>query len=163
MTGMMGGICILCGGLFAWQCQHTLRQQRRDALADLAVSLERMGEEIRMARTPLPRLLEQLSRDCRPDAAALFQAAARALRQGESPAEAWRRAAEPLPLAPEDREAVQRLHWGGDEENVCKEIYLVTERLKRSLEILEARRPEEEKRSAAVCFSAAALLVILLI
>ena len=61
MRGMVGSLCILCAGLLAWQCQHTVRQRRRDTLADLLAALERMSEEIRQARTPLPRLLEQLA------------------------------------------------------------------------------------------------------
>ena len=163
MRGLVGSLCILCGGLLAWQCQHTARQRRRDTLADLLTALERMGEEIRMARTPLPRLLEQLARACRPDAAALFREAARAARQGDALAETWRRQAAALPLDPEDREALGALRLWGDEESVRKELALVRSRLARSLEELEARRPEEEKRSAALCFSAAALLVIVLI
>ena len=61
------------------------------------------------------------------------------------------------------REALGALRLWGDEESVRKELALVRSRLARSLEELEARRPEEEKRSAALCFSAAALLVIVLI
>ena len=163
MRGMVGSICILCAGLLAWQCQHTVCQRRRDTLADLLAALERMSEEIRQARTPLPRLLEQMAGACRPDAAALFREAAKAARRGDSLESTWRRRAASLPLDPGDREALGELRLWGDEESVRKGIALVSHRLTRSLEELEARRPEEEKRSAALCFSAAALLVILLI
>ena len=81
MRGMVGSLCILCAGLLAWQCQHTVRQRRRDTLADLLAALERMSEEIRQVRTPLPRLLEQMAGACRPDAAALFREAAKAARE----------------------------------------------------------------------------------
>ena len=163
MRALAGSLCLLGAGLLAWRCQYLARQRRRDTLADLVNALERLGEEIRLARTPLPPLMEGLARQCRPDAAALLTAAAREARLGGDPAGAWRRAAAELPLEDGDREALEQLSLTGDEARVLREAALARARLARSLEALEARRPEEEKRAAALCFSAAALLVILLI
>ena len=163
MSALAGSLCLLAAGGLVWRCQHTARQRRRDTLADLTAALERLGEEIRLARTPLPTLLERLAGDCRPDAAALFTAAARAIRQNGSLTAAWQKAAEALPLEKADREVLAGLTLSGDEDRVRRETALARARLERSLKALEARRPEEEKRSAALCFSAAALLVILLI
>ena len=84
MLSLFGSLLILSGGLLAWQCHHADRQRRRDTLNDCVTALEHISEEIRMARTPLPQLMEKLARDCRPDAAALFQKAAKAARQGEA-------------------------------------------------------------------------------
>jgi stage III sporulation protein AB len=120
-----------------------------------------MREEIRMARTPLPALLEGLAADNR--AGSLFLHAAEAARQGGDLAAVWRREAQALPLEARDREIVVSLDLRGDEESVCKAIFLATYDLAKSAGEQEQRRPEEEKRATALCFSAAALLVILLI
>ena len=163
MRALAGSLCVLAAGLLAWRCQRESLRRRREALADLTAALERLEEEIRLARTPLPALLEGLARDCRPDAAALFTRAAQAARQGGSPRRAWEEAVGALPLEEADREALAGLTLSGDEERVRREVELARVRLERSLAALEARRPEDEKRSAALCLSAAALLVILLI
>ena len=163
MRTLAGSALILGGGLWAFLRARGENRRRRNLLSDLLLALERMGEEIRMARTPLPHLLDRLAADCRPEAAALLRAAARAARSGEDVGAVWRREAAALPLEPRDMEALRGLDLGGDEESICKGISLVTRTLTRSLEESDARRPQEEKRTAALCFSAAALLVILLI
>lgn len=163
MRTLVGSVCILVGGLWAFLQIRRENRRRRNALSDLLLALERMGEEIRMARTPLPHLLERLAADCRPDAAGLLHAAAKAARAGEDVGAVWRREAGALPLEPRDLEALRGLDLGGDEESICHGIALVTHTLARSLEESDTRRPQEEKRTAALCFSAAALAVILLI
>lgn len=163
MRTLAGSALILGGGLWAFLRVRGEHRRRRNLLSDLLLALERMGEEIRMARTPLPHLLDRLAADCRPEAASLLRAAARAARSGEDVGAVWRREAAALPLEPRDIEALRSLDLGGDEESICKGISLVTHALTRSLEESDARRPQEEKRTAALCFSAAALLVILLI
>ena len=163
MRALAGSLWVLAAGFLVWRSRREVRRRRRNALADLTAALERLEEEIRLVRTPLPTLLEKLARDCRPDAAALFTGTARAARTGGDPVFAWRAASEALPLAEEDREALRSLTLTGDEDRVRREAELVRARLARSLEALEAREPEEARRSAAFCFSAAALLVILLI
>ena len=151
MLSLFGSLLILSGGLLAWQCHHADRQRRRDTLNDCVTALEHMSEEIRMARTPLPQLMEKLARDCRPDAAALFLSVV------------WKRGVETLPLDSKDQETLMGLDLTGDEENLRKGISLAVHRLQSTAEEWERRRPDEEKRAAALYFSAAALLVILLI
>lgn len=163
MRALAGSVLILGGGLWAFLRVRGENRRRRNTLADLLGALERMGEEIRMARTPLPHLLERLAADCRPEAASLLRSAAKAARSGEDVGAVWRREAGALPLEPRDIEALRGLNLGGDEESVCHGISLVIHMLTKSLEESDARRPQEEKRTAALCFSAAALLVILLI
>lgn len=165
MVKLLGSLCILSGGFLARWAQAAERRRKRDTLSDLLTALRRMAEEIRMARTPLPDLLERLSRDCGPDAAAFFRTVADAARQGGELSEAWAAAAEPLPLDGGDKADVQALgkDLRGDEENICKALSLVIYNLAKSAEEQDRRRPQEDRRATALCLSAAALLVILLI
>ena len=153
MLKLLGSALILGAG--AWLRWNTLAQQRRQrqTLRALLGALRRMAEEIRMARTALPLLLERLAGQCGPDAAVLFSGAAAALLSGE------------LPLPLQSREVLADLgaDLHGDEEAVCKAISLAVQRLEQHREDLENSRQAEEKRVTALCFSGAALLVILLI
>ena len=163
MVKLLGGLLVLSGGGLAWVLRRLEGKRRRDTLAELLWALRQMGEEIRMTRTPLPRLMESLAADCGVEVSALLLAAAEAAGRGEGLAETWREYAAALPLLPRDQEILRNLDLRGDEEHLGRELALVERRLADSLEELEKRRPEEDKRTAALCFSAAALLVILLI
>ena len=137
----------------------------RGVLFDLGGTLHTVsspeGRDVRFARL----LLERLASGCGPEAGAFFRAAASAAKQGERLPEAWKQAAEALPLPEADRMAVAALgeDLHGDEETICKAISLVTYQLAKALEESFRRKPEEDKRTAALCLSGAALLVILLI
>lgn len=165
MLKLLGSLCVAFGGTLAWHAQRAERRRERDTLADLQRAFRRMGEEVRLARTPLPALLNSLAKDCGGPAAAFFQAAFDATANGEDLPQIWRKRAEALPLRRRDKSAVSDLAGDlqGDEENVCKAIIHVTNILADSAREAERKRPEEEKRAAALWFSAAALLVILLI
>ena len=162
---LLGSLLIVMGGAMGWFLQQAERRRKRDTLSGLLTALRRMGEAVRMARTPLPLLLERLGADCGPEAAAFFQGAAEAARRGEDFPEDWRRLAEALPLNGGNISLLANLgkDLQGDEEKVCKSVSLVCGQLEKSAEAAEQKRPEEEKRSTALWFSAAALLVILLI
>ena len=165
MLKLLGSTLILGAGV--WLRWNTLAQRRRmrRVLEECLTALRRMAEEIRMARTALPLLLERLAGQCGPDAAILFSGAAAALRRGEPLAPVWRTLSEELPLPPESREILADLgaDLHGDEEAVCRAILLAVQRLEQHREDLENSRQAEEKRVTALCFSGAALLVILLI
>jgi len=165
MLKLLGSLLIASGGALAWYLQLSERKRRRETLAGLQTAFRRMGEEVRMARTPLPALLKRLAADCGPEAAAFFTAVSRAAGEGEALPKAWRLAAEALPLDGESRSAVLELgnDLQGDEEKVCKAISHVTYTLAKEAEKAERERPEREKRAAALWFSASALLVILLL
>lgn len=154
------------GGRILGQVVHGLRlpQGIGHALGIDGVSYG-MAEEIRLARTPLPELLDRLSRGRGPEVTAFFTAVAGAARRGGNVAQVWRQAAEELPLCDEDRDILAEAgrHLGGDETSVCKGISLVISHLGRSLEEQRRSRGEREKRVTALCFSGAALLVILLL
>lgn len=164
MLKLLGSACVLGGGALCWWTALSERRRTREALADLMGALRRMQEEIRMARTPLPLLLEALAADCRgPETAGLFQQAAEAARRGEGLEDAWRDGVRRLPLPPREREVLEGLTLRGDEESVCKGISLAIFELAKGAEALEQQRAEANRRTAALCFSGAALLVILLI
>ena len=163
MLKLLGSVCVLGGGALYWLIALAERRRTRTALGDLLSALRRMREEIRMARTPLPELLDRLALRCRSQAGDLLRETARAARRGESLTAAWRRGTETLPLLESDREILGALDLQGDEEKVRKALALVYARLEKHTEELDRHRPEEEKRAMALCFSAAALLVILLI
>lgn len=61
---MLGSLCVVSGGALAWYVQRAERRRERDTLSDLLGAFRRMGEEVRMARTPLPALLSSLAVDC---------------------------------------------------------------------------------------------------
>ena len=165
MLKLLGSLCVLSGGVLAWISQRKDRRRRRDTLSDLLRAFRRMAETVRMARTPLPALLEGLSIDCGPDAAAFFSAAADAVRREETLFQAWQIFAESLPLSKVDKTAIASLgaELHGDEESVCKAVSAVIYQLAKSAEELEHTWQEAEKQATALWFSAAALLVILLI
>ena len=162
---LAGAACVLGAALWGWRRGARERRRRWDTLADLVRLLDRMGEEIRLRRTSLPRLLRQLAADRGPVCRSFCEAAAGVMERGEPLESGWRSAAEALPLAAEDREVLAELGGSltGDEEQVCKAVSLTRDSLARSLETARSRREETEKREAAVWLSAGALLVILLI
>lgn len=165
MVKLLGSLFVLGGGLLAaWQ--GVLEGRRRwDTLSDMMVSLRRMAEEIRMARTPLLSLMETLAESCHKETGAFFLQAVGAIRRGDDLASVWKEAAEELTLAEQDRKTVAAVgdSLQGDEENVCKAISLAVYELAKSAEQWERIRPEEAKRRLALWISGAALLVILLI
>ena len=165
MLKLLGSLCVASGGALAWHIQRTERRRERDTLSDFQRAFRRMGEGVRMVRTPLPVLLKTLAGDCGKPAAAFFEAVSRAAASGEDLPRVWREQAKALPLQERDKSTVSSLAQGlqGDEENTCKVISHVTYELAKSAEEAERKRPEEEKRAAALWFSASALLVILLI
>ena len=165
MLKLLGSLCILGGGVLARYFQASERRREMDTLSDLRRALERAGEEIRMARTPMPLLLERLSQGCGETAGTFFRAASAAARRGESLGTAWRREAETLPLSAAASSALAELGEDlcGDEESICKAISLVIYSLAKDAEERTRRRPEEARQSAALWLSGAALLVILLI
>lgn len=165
MLKLLGSLCVASGGALAWYIQRLERRRERDTLSDLQRAFRRMGEEVRMARKPLPALLKAVAGDCGKPAAAFFMAASRAAAGGEDLIRVWQEQAEALPLRERDKSVLSALVQSlqGDEEHTCKAISHVTYELAKSAEEAERKRPEEEKRAAALWFSASALLVILLI
>ena len=162
MTKLLGSILVLGASLGGMTIQLRERGRRRRTRLDLLDALRQMEEEIRIARTPLPCLLERAA-ERGGEAGHFFRAAAHALREGEG--DTWRKGAGALPLEEEERRVLREMRWrfGGDEESLCSAIALACAVLQRHGEKEERRRGMEEKRSAALWGSAGALAVILLI
>ena len=165
MLKLLGSLLVAGGGVLAWQLQRAERRRKQETLSDLQRAFRRMAEEVRMARTPLPALLNSLSKGCGGAASAFFAAVSQAAGEGESLPKVWQEQAEALPLDPADQSAVASLAHDlqGDEEKVCKAIIHVSHTLEESAGEAARTAPDREKRAAALWFSAAALLVILLV
>ena len=160
MVKLVGAVCILGAGTWAWRRSAAERRRELDTLADLTALLDRMGEEIR-----LRRLLGSLGRDRTGPVRDFCTSVAASLARGAPLGQSWRSAAEALPLGPESRTALTALgdSLQGDEESVCKALTLAGKILEKNLAAARDHRQETEKRSAALWLSSAALLVILLI
>lgn len=163
MKALLGSLCILGGGALGIRMQARERRRRQVLLRDLAAALWRMEEEIRLKRTPLPRLLSGLSASFPGEAGAFLGQVSAAVRNGESPERVWKREAESLPLSERDRSVLLSLNFRGDETALCGAAALLARQLERSREELESEEAQEGRRTAALWASGAALLVILLI
>ena len=163
MVKLVGSLLILAGGGLLWFLRMKNDRRRRSALLDLVVSLRSMGEEIRMERPPMPRLLQRVAERCGEDVQTFLQSVAAAAGNGEGLNASWKKGIMELPLGGLEREILLSVEFRGDEEKVCKGLSLAAFQLAQCAEELERKRPEEMKRTSALCFSSAALLVILLI
>lgn len=165
MLKLVGSMCILGAGFLLRTFQVQEHRRGIAALRDLLASLARMESEIRLNRTPLPRMLERLGADCGSDVKAFFCTVSEAVREGEHLPAAWRSAAVSLPISPAGQASVAGISQklGGDEEEICNGILLVSNSLKGELEQKLTGQADFEKRCTAFCLSGAALLAILLI
>ena len=122
--------------------------------------LYQLREGIRMARLPLPQLLERAAQD-----EAFFGEVLRELREQEELSEAWRLAAENLPLPPQSWKIWCWLgrHLTGDEQSVLQAMTYAEQIMAQERQRLAEQEQEVNRRTAAMCFSAAALAVILLV
>ncbi|MBQ2739024.1 MAG: hypothetical protein IJF36_02225 [Oscillibacter sp.] len=162
---IVGSILILSGAFWGWWVQRREERVRRRVRLEILSALERMAEEIRLARTPMPRLLETVASDCSEGGRSFFSAVSSAIARGERPEGAWRSFAERLPLEEGERRALQEVGqaFGGDEERLCRGLNLAAAALRRQAEAAEKCRMDEEKRRAALWGCAGAMTVILLI
>ena len=161
---MMGAALILGAALWGWYVQSRERRERRRTRLDILSALRRMSEEIRLARTPMPELLEAVASDCSGAGENFFRAISSAICGGEDVEQAWIRAADRLALEEDERRALRELGQalGGDEEQLCRAAALTMAVLQRRAEEAEAQRKEEEKRCAAIWGCGGIMLVILL-
>lgn len=165
MLKTVGSVLVLSGFAALWLGQ--LRSWRREitVLEDVIGVLERMESRIRLERTPLPRMLNDLGKSRGTVVSAWMAQLSAALRQGQPLPRAWADAAAGLPLEDEAGRAVGELGYklSGDEMEICGGIAAVCGHLKKILEEKRRIRRDRERQAAAICFSGAALLIILLI
>lgn len=165
MLKLLGSVCILLAGAAVRRLQVRSIRRELAALEGVTAGLRELGDRIRLSRMPLPRLLGRVGENRERDARTFFQTAEETILGGQPPSEAWRRAAELLPVGARPQAALRELgeRMDGDEDSVCKAISLATSQLEAALLERRARQADQEKRSTAICFSGAALLIILLI
>lgn len=161
MLRWLGAALILCGALLTRQALlESTRRAQRTRLA-LAAAFEAMEAEIHLLLTPLPSLLR---RSWGAESDAFFETVSKLLRSGATLAEAWRRAAENLPLPREEREAVALMaaRLCGGEESVCAALMLAASQLRQSYDRFEARRTENERLTTSISISIGLFLAIFL-
>ena len=164
MLKLLGACCVICAGAWVYLSTAVEERRRLEVLRRLAAALETMGDEIRMNRTPIPRLLKKLEAGGKDEVSAFFTSV-RFLCEEIALTDAWRHAAEQLPLPETVKGAFLELGncLSGDEERACRGITFLKEQLRRELECRRSRVMEAMRYRAAVCFSAAAMVIILLI
>lgn len=130
MMKLMGSLCVFAAGGIAWYLQRREEQRKRLVLAELTAALRQMETEIRLARTALPQLLEQLAEGRCKEVSAFWMSVSRDLTAGRRPLSAWRHALGGLGLSPEDARALLSLPEAlqGDETSACKGIFLAQKR-----------------------------------
>ena len=128
----------------------------------LAAAFEAMEAEIRLLLTPMPALLR---RACGEEADTFFGQVSEGLTLGIALAEAWRDAANELPLPQEERESVAALgpRLGGSEEGVCAALSLAASALRKRCDEIEAQQPQKERLTTSICISISLFLAIFLL
>jgi len=162
---LTGAICIAMAAVWGrWQ-QLSVQRRRRETLRSLIAALYQMAEEIRVARTPMPQLLECIGRSRGGAAGGQFRRTAALLKRECTLAQAWRGALEGVDVSAEAMTVLRELAAGlqGDEEAVCRAVFRAVGALERLAETEARQRLEAERRGNALWFSASALLVILLL
>lgn len=164
MLKLLGSVCVLSAGVLVRYQMISEERRTTKTLADLAATLEFMGDEIRLNRTPMPRLLLKAGVG-RGEETMAFLAEVRLGSTERGLAEAWRAAAEALPLPGEEKAAAAEAGTclQGDEERACRGLAAAAEALHRGLERRKSQAAETAKRGTALCLSASALIIILLI
>lgn len=164
MLKLMGCGCVMAAGACLFWRITAEERRRAVVLYDLAMALETMADEIRMNRTPMPRLLLKMGTGRCGEVMDFF--AAVRMSSGEMGLSAsWRRAAEVLPLPEQEQRSFSELGscLTGDEERACRGLRSVSEQFSRVLERQRDTTAEATKRNAALCLSGAALMIILLV
>ena len=164
MLKLMGSGCVMSAGIWLlWKI--TGEERRRTAvLRDLAAALDIMANEIRMNRTPMPRLLLKAGAG-RVGEVMDFFATVRMSGGEMGFSAAWGRAAAALPLPELEKQSFSDLGHclTGDEEQACSGLVSVSQQLDRELKRRRESAAENGRRNAALCLSGAALMIILLI
>lgn len=161
----LGSLLILAGFGAAWAGELGRWRRETETLSQLIAVLEALSDRIRLTRTPLPRLLRELSRG-RPNPIGLWLTeVAGALERGEPLRPAWDAACHRLPVEDGVKRTVGDLGYklSGDEEEICKGIGLATNWIRENLEVRCREKRNWTRQATAVCFSGAAFLIILLL
>ena len=164
MLKLLGSGCVMSSGIWLLWKISAEERRRMAVLRDLTAAIETMADEIRMNRTPMPRLLLKAGAGRGGDVVEFF-AAVRGTGEALGLSAAWRQAAADLPLPEQAKQAFSELGncLTGDEEQVCRCVLSVSQQLNRELKRHRETAAETTRRNTALCLSGAALMVILLI
>ena len=165
MFDLIGSGCIMGAGFWLLWRRKAENRRRSETLTDLITALRNMAEGVRLARVPLPELLDRITVESGRDTLRFFREISAALREGKEVSEVWKCAARELPIHPCEQAAVSAIadSLRNDEEGVYRGTELAIHTLTAHKERWDMHRAEEERRIAAMYVSGAMLLVILLI
>lgn len=155
---LLGSLLILSGGFGWWYICRRERQLQQQTLEELLAAIYRLREEIRMARLPIPQLLEGME-------GAFFASVLEHLGRSEDLSAGWVQVADRLPLPPGSRSVWRRLggQLTGDEDAILRALDHAEREMEGERQRMRQERREADRSTAVICFSAAAFLVILLL
>ena len=163
MLHLTGAALLLAASALLRRAILSRARQQRQTLRVLSDGFLSLAQAVRATLTPFPALLETVPRE---GAAGMFFSSVRALlSRGETLSDAWRTAAEALPLSERERELTAALGsaLGGEEESVCDALSRTARELSRSERTLGAQEREEMRVTTALCLGGGTLLGILLL
>ena len=163
MLHLTGASLLLAASALLRRAILSRARQQRQTLRVLSDGFLSLAQAVRATLTPFPALLETVPRE---GAAGMFFSSVRALlSRGETLSDAWRTAAEALPLPERERSAVASLAsaLGGEEESVCAALERASSSLSEAERALHARAREEGRCVSALCIGGGLLLGILLL
>ena len=163
MLHLTGAALLLAASALLRQALLSRARQQRRTLRALADGLLSLAESVRATLAPFPALLNAMPREGA--AGDFFLSVCTLLSRGETLSDAWRTAAEALPLPERERSAVASLAsaLGGEEESVCAALHRASAELLSAERALHAREREDGRVVSALCFSGALLFAILLL
>lgn len=163
MLHLTGAALLLAASALLRQALLSRARQQRRTLRALADGLLSLAESVRATLAPFPALLNAMPREGA--AGDFFLSACALLSRGETLSDAWRTAAEALPLPERERSAVASLAsaLGGEEESVCAALERASSSLSEAERALHARAREEGRCVSALCIGGGLLLGILLL
>ena len=162
MLHLTGAALLLAASALLRRAILSRARQQRQTLRVLSDGFLSLAQSVRATLTPFPALLETVPRE---GAAGMFFSSVRArLARGETLSDAWRTAAEALPLPERERSAVASLAsaLGGEEESVCAALALSARELTAADGELRQQAREQSRITAALCLGGGVMLCILL-
>lgn len=161
MLRALGAALILGASLAARRLALEEGRRTQRLRRDLAAALEAMEAEIRLLLTPFPSLLRK---DYGETCSFFAKSVCLYLNMGRALPEAWRAAAENLPLPEAERRAVSSmsLRLDGDEASVCAALRLTAEELRRFAREAAPAERLRERNITVFSVSIGLLLIILL-
>lgn len=165
MTKLIGGLCILSGGLILRWMQLRERTRTMELLEGLISALARMETEIRYCRPPLPELLDGLKSAEPTELGGFFRQLRQNVGKGSLSEKVWKGSVWRLSLPDPCLEALDKLGtaFRGDEEGLLCSLEATAQALRRERDQLRSCQQADRQRISVCTLSGALLLIILLI